>query len=171
MKSAAVEPLIIEIGQEVYAPPVGECLAVRSGWLAVSVTLLDIDRIVALLLPGDIVGSWYTAQFKLKALTSATLQREPAPNSRDGIVLDLVSRQCARLRLPGPERVKDLLSECGERLAAVGLGAGNDFEFPLSRRILGEILAMSEVHVCRVLAQLQKQGKVRIRRRQVWLNN
>lgn len=44
-----------------------------------------------------------------------------------------------------------LLAELRQRMAAVGLSNGEEFEFPVTQSELGEALGLSTVHVNRVL--------------------
>ena len=168
--ASLLEPLKIDSGQEIQPPPPYECLIIRSGWIALMTILQDAQRVVGLLLPGDIIEPWVSMDLKLLALTQVSVEARALSYTPESRVLEHVARQCARLQLVGAERVKDLLVECCDRLYKVGLAAQSDFELPISRRLVGTILGMSDVHVSRIFQQLQVTKQVRIRRRRVWLS-
>ncbi|WGD52447.1 Crp/Fnr family transcriptional regulator [Bradyrhizobium sp. CB1650] len=52
---------------------------------------------------------------------------------------------------PAAARMAHLLAELRQRMAAVGLTNGEEFEFPVTQSELGEALGLSTVHVNRVL--------------------
>jgi CRP-like cAMP-binding protein len=58
------------------------------------------------------------------------------------------------------ERLAHLLCEFFSRLTAVGLGAGNDCQLPLTQRDIADALALSPVHVNRTLMDLRRLGGV-----------
>ena len=60
---------------------------------------------------------------------------------------------------PAAARMAHLLAELRQRMAAVGLSNGEEFEFPVTQSELGEALGLSTVHVNRVL-QAFRAGRV-----------
>ena len=68
-------------------------------------------------------------------------------------------------------RLAHLLAELRLRLAAVGLAADDQFEFPITQTELGEALGISAVHVNRVIAEFRASGVLDIRRNQVRLKD
>jgi CRP-like cAMP-binding protein len=68
-------------------------------------------------------------------------------------------------------RLAHLLAELRQRLAAVGLVADDEFEFPITQSELGEALGISAVHVNRVIAEFRASGVLDIRRNQVRLKD
>jgi CRP-like cAMP-binding protein len=61
------------------------------------------------------------------------------------------------------ERMAHLLLELHERLSVVGLAEGGAFPLPLTQEILADALALSVVHVNRVLQRLRAERRVDVR--------
>jgi CRP-like cAMP-binding protein len=61
------------------------------------------------------------------------------------------------------------LIEQGERLRAVGIGTGDEFQLPLTQIELADALGLTPVHVNRVLQSLRKDNLVEVNKDQVRL--
>src|SRR4051794_12737265 len=61
-------------------------------------------------------------------------------------------------------RIAHLFCEMVTRLTAVGLANTSECDFPLSQLDIADALGLTDVHVCRVLKDLRKQGLVEFRR-------
>jgi CRP-like cAMP-binding protein len=61
---------------------------------------------------------------------------------------------------PAEVRIAHLLCEMLLRLQVVGLAADHSFELPLTQAELGETMALSAVHVSRVLQRLRREGLI-----------
>jgi len=68
-------------------------------------------------------------------------------------------------------RLAHLLAELRQRLAAVGLAADDEFEFPITQAELGEALGITAVHVNRVISHFRNSGVLDIRRNRVRLKD
>lgn len=69
------------------------------------------------------------------------------------------------------ERMAHLFCEIPMRLAAVGLSNGAGCDLPLTQADLGDILALSTVHVNRTLQDLRSTGFVELKGRHLTINN
>ncbi|MGY3445335.1 MULTISPECIES: Crp/Fnr family transcriptional regulator [unclassified Bradyrhizobium] len=67
-------------------------------------------------------------------------------------------------RRTGTQRMAHLLSEMRRRLEAVGRTSGETFRFPITQAELADCLALSTVHVNRVLQELRSEGLIEIDR-------
>ena len=61
-------------------------------------------------------------------------------------------------RLSGEARAAHLFCELGLRLAAIGIGAPDLYDLPITQQDLADALGLSSVHVNRVVQSLRKQG-------------
>jgi len=68
-------------------------------------------------------------------------------------------------------RLAHLLAELRSRLAAVGLAAAHEFEFPITQSELADALGISSVHVNRVIQNFRAAGVLNIQRSKVTLND
>jgi CRP-like cAMP-binding protein len=68
-------------------------------------------------------------------------------------------------------RLAHLVAELRSRLAAVGLAADHQFEFPVTQSDLAEALGISTVHVNRVIQSFRAEGVLEVKRNMVTLNN
>ncbi len=64
-------------------------------------------------------------------------------------------------RRSGRERVAHLALELGRRLAQVGRIIDHEFDMPLSRDMLADMLGLSPVHISRSVSALRRQGLLR----------
>lgn len=72
---------------------------------------------------------------------------------------------------PASARMAHLLAELRERMAAVGLANGQEFEFPITQTELGEALGLSAVHVNRVLQAFRAEHVLDLQRNKVRIAN
>jgi CRP-like cAMP-binding protein len=68
-------------------------------------------------------------------------------------------------------RLAHLLAELRTRLAAVGLVADDQFEFPVTQSDLAEALGLSTVHVNRVIQSFRAQGVLELKRNMIKLKD
>jgi CRP-like cAMP-binding protein len=68
-------------------------------------------------------------------------------------------------------RLAHLLSELRSRLAALGLAADDQFEFPVTQSDLAEALGISAVHVNRVIKSFRMEGVLDLKRNVVTLKD
>lgn len=68
-------------------------------------------------------------------------------------------------------RMAYLIAELRQRLAAVGLVANDQFDFPITQSKLADALGLSVVHVNRVLQAFRKQGILDLKRQVVTLRD
>jgi CRP-like cAMP-binding protein len=66
-------------------------------------------------------------------------------------------------RRPADKRLAHLLCELLMRLQAVGLATNNSFELPLTQRQLADTLAMTGVHLNRIVRQLRMEGMITLK--------
>jgi CRP-like cAMP-binding protein len=69
------------------------------------------------------------------------------------------------------ERLGHLFCEIYERLNAVGLAKGMSCDLPLTQAEMSDALALSAVHVNRVLMQMRNTGVITLRNQQLTLND
>jgi len=69
------------------------------------------------------------------------------------------------------ERMAHLLCEIFERLHTVGLTRANSCDLPLTQSGLGDALALSAVHVNRVLMEMRHNGLITLRNQQLTLHD
>jgi Crp-like helix-turn-helix domain len=70
---------------------------------------------------------------------------------------------------PASARMAHLLAELRERMSAVGLAKGGEFEFPITQAELSEALGLSTVHVNRVLQAFRAERVLDLQRNRVTL--
>jgi CRP-like cAMP-binding protein len=68
-------------------------------------------------------------------------------------------------------RLAHFLCEVTYRMQLSGNGVGDEFEFPLTQRELGDLLGLSSVHVNRTLQILRNQGLIELNRQRLKLRN
>ncbi|TYM00156.1 Crp/Fnr family transcriptional regulator [Bradyrhizobium rifense] len=68
-------------------------------------------------------------------------------------------------------RLAHFLCEMTYRLQLSGNGVGDEFEFPLTQRELGDLLGLSSVHVNRTLQILRSQGLIELNHQRLKLRN
>ncbi|MBN8808670.1 MAG: Crp/Fnr family transcriptional regulator [Sphingomonas sp.] len=161
------------------------------GWVAASMLLWDGERqIVKLHLPGDMLGStsmcFDSAVDTVTALTPAVVSRIPlerigalmmtSPAIAVTMLLAaqeertvLMDRLAAVGRASALARVAALLIELSDRLHRIGHGDDDGFDLALTQEQIGDLLALTPVHVNRMLRQLQELGLVARRGRRVRL--
>ncbi len=66
-------------------------------------------------------------------------------------------------RRPADKRTAHLICELLVRLQAVGLATDNSFVLPLTQRQLADTLAMTGVHLNRIVRQLRLQGLITLK--------
>jgi CRP-like cAMP-binding protein len=74
-------------------------------------------------------------------------------------------------RSPAACRIAHLVTELANRLKAVGLSAGENFQLPMTQVDLADALGLTPVHVNRVMQELRKGGLLDFRRNVVTLND
>lgn len=161
--------------------PVGDLYNALSGWFALYKTVDDNRRqIVALLLPGDVLGiepdGLSTNSYSAEALTAASLcviPRERAADLRTRFpnygetFLWFVEREytlaAERItsigRRSALESIAHLLVEVIARLKHhYPLVSGESAPLPLTQTEIGDVLGLTGVHVNRMLRQLREDG-------------
>lgn len=161
--------------------PVGDIYNVLSGWFALYKTLDGSRRqIVALLLPGDVLGlepdRLSITSYSAEALTAASLcviPRERAADLRARFPAygetflwfaereyTLAAERIASIgRRSALERVAHLLVETVARLKHhYPLVSGESAPLPLTQVEIGDMLGLTGVHVNRMLRQLREEG-------------
>ncbi|WP_168199288.1 Crp/Fnr family transcriptional regulator [Pseudorhodobacter turbinis] len=150
------------------------------GWLALSKSLCGGEtQIIDVMLPGDfaLIGA---KEAPVSACTVEALSdvqyitiRPPMVNGPDpasaklrdvlaAAILTTQSRTSEMLLRLGrgnaASRVAFALIEFHTRLQAVGRTNGNIFEFPITQQKFGEFTGLTNVHVCRTLRRLERDG-------------
>lgn len=69
------------------------------------------------------------------------------------------------------DRMAHLFCEVYQRLQPVGLTRGTTFDLPLTQSDLGDALALSTVHVNRVLMEMRHRGLITLRNQQLTLHD
>jgi CRP-like cAMP-binding protein len=69
------------------------------------------------------------------------------------------------------ERMAHLFCELFERLHTVGLTRGNTCDLPMTQTELGDAIALSAVHVNRVLMEMRHSGLITLRNQQLTLHD
>lgn len=159
----------------------------HKGWVAETFHLSDGRcQIVQLYLPGDIMGGpslpYGATVSSLMALTAADLSELSltalgdifALHPRIGAMLFLAGQQesvflMERLssigRTAAPARVAAFLLHLHARLGSPSHEVSGHLNVPLSQQQLGDALGLSEVHINRVLQEMERSGLIRRRRR------
>lgn len=160
----------------------------HSGWAAGTIELINgSSQIVKIHLPGDLMGTpslpYERAMESFLALTTVevselsltALGKLFATHPRVGALLFvsaqeeqdfLIERLASVGRTEAPSRMAALLLHLQSRLAAqVGIKSRR-LEIPLSQQQLGDVLGLSEIHVNRVLQQMERDGFIRRDKRQ-----
>lgn len=155
--------------------PIGEPHLLLSGWAA-RVRLLPDGRrqILALLLPGDLIGHCYQPQplaaSSVVALTDLELCPAPAADGNASLrhayavshALDeaYLLAQITRLgRMSAYERLADLFLELLERLSLAGMARGHAFHHPLTQELVADVTGLTSVHVNRVVKTMRHNGE------------
>jgi CRP-like cAMP-binding protein len=135
------------------------------GWA----TLERDGRIMGLLVPMEHLApltgpSLYT----VRAITPLQLLAESQPQVSTRAYLERLVRHAKRLTVMScRQRTADFLVELLERLERAHLVKDETFTLPLAQSVLASLLAMSSVHMNRVVKQLRTEGLVDVRK-QVW---
>lgn len=154
--------------------PIGEPQLLLNGWAA-RVRLLPDGRrqILALLLPGDLIGHCYQpaplAASSVVALTDLEMCPAPAvedsPSLRNAYAVShaldeaYLLAQITRLgRMSAYERLADLFLELLERLSLAGMTHGNGFHHPLTQELVADVTGLTSVHVNRVVKTMRQNG-------------
>ncbi|WP_050527829.1 Crp/Fnr family transcriptional regulator [Pseudorhodobacter aquimaris] len=155
-------------------------ILLTDGWLALSKSLAGGEtQIIDVMLPGDF-GLIGAKDAPISACTVEALSdiryitiRPPMVNGPDpasaklrevlaAAILTTQSRTSEMLLRLGrgnaASRVAFTLIEFHTRLHAVGRTNGTIFEFPITQQKLGEITGLTNVHVCRTLRRLERDG-------------
>lgn len=150
------------------------------GWVAFSKILPDGEtQIIDVMLPGDfaLIGAVNApvAACSVEALSDVSYIRirpaqangpEPAmAKLRDLMAAEIVRTQARTsellLRLGrgrAVSRVAYALLEFYVRLEAIGQVTENGFAFPMTQHRLGEFIGLSNVHVCRTMRRMERDG-------------
>ncbi len=187
VSEASMESITGRLGPETSHPrgaveiPGGAAVMLARGWACRCRNLADGRRqVFGLVIPGDIIGlpidrhPAHTSQ--VVALTPALAVGLPLLQNETGASETLVLRalafaqraveeqlfgQMLRLgHLSAADAAEHLFRELSERLARVGLCHRGRFDFPLSQRVLADILGLSGVHLNRSLADLRSRGRL-----------
>lgn len=156
---------------------------VKRGWLLSSTTLVDgRQQVTRIHYPGDIIGVSHLpfdhAIVDVVAVEDAELC--PFPKSH----LDKVMVESPRLtallmtfalvesstyvdrirtlgRMNAGERIMHLLLEIASRLRVTGaLGDGNSFRLPLTQKMIGDAVGLTNVYVSKSLSRLESDGHI-----------
>jgi CRP-like cAMP-binding protein len=160
-------------------------VAICDGWAFRFHRLRDGRRhILSFLIAGDVisVGSLQkgSSSFSVQALTDVRLCRFNRDEVKTRLLdnaatfddwLDrgaTLQRQADRMavalgRFLAHERIAWLILQLRDRLAARGLIAGDEFEFPLRQSHIADATGLTTVHVCRVLNSFRKDRLFTIR--------
>ncbi|MCF3593980.1 Crp/Fnr family transcriptional regulator [Rhodobacteraceae bacterium LMO-12] len=155
-------------------------LLVLNGWIALSKTLMAGDtEIIDVMLPGDfaLIGTRIVpvAACTVEALSKVEYiiirpDRANGPdaasaNLREVLAASILTTQARfselllRLgRSNAVNRIAYALLEFHTRLQAVGLTNGAVFEFPITQHKFGEFTGLTNVHVCRTMRRLERDG-------------
>ncbi|MCL3882931.1 Crp/Fnr family transcriptional regulator [Marivita sp. GX14005] len=150
------------------------------GWMALSKTLPDGERqIIDVLLPGDFVllGASVApvAACSVEALSDAsytvlTPERANGPEPvmarlRTLLAAVLVTTQARTAELllrlgksSAASRTAYALLELYVRLEPLGLASDGRFSLPMTQQKIGEFVGLSNVHVCRTMRRLERDG-------------
>lgn len=153
------------------------CSSSRKGWAVRSIRATDSARqIIAILLPGDVCNLDAmlvdSAPCEVRMLTPGRVVPVPIERAcalgqeHQGIArtyLWLAFREQHRLartalglgRQSARERLANLLCGLAHRLGT------RDFDFPLTQDQLADVLGLTNIHVCRVLGELRRDGLIR----------
>ena len=190
VRSLAGPSTTIPAGRTVRSHDGGEpaVYVLHAGWIASALRLENGGcQILKIHLPSDIMsapGLSYSAPVdRLFALTTVevseislpALGRLFAEHPRIGALLFLMAQQeqlflMERLasvgRTEAPARVAALLVHLHERLSTQLGETSHHIDVPLSQQQLGDVLGLSEVHVNRVLQQMERDGLFHRNKRQ-----
>lgn len=157
-----------------------------SGWASRERVLRNGRRqLLSLLLPGDLIGNWSmegaldleetVAVSDVLVVSLERLMRgiEESPEQYPGIIGGLSAlrlseerrllEHMARLGLPAPQRLANLLIELFARCQEVGITQGNSFVMPLGQEELSNALGLSLVHMNRVIGDLKARKLISMR--------
>ncbi len=158
-------------------------LLVLDGWVALTKSLSGGEtQIIDLLMPGDLaqlggVGTM-TLPYSVEALNDVhftTLTEEmisgPGPEAvlwRKALITTMAMSQSRGAELllrlghaSAQTRVCYAIMELYLRLEAIGKTQGNAFQIPMTQKRLGQFTGLSNVHICRTLRRLGRQGLIR----------
>lgn len=168
-------------GVQIEAAPPGTRRAVLSGWVGRVNQFPDGRRqILSLCLPGDLlderpVCGLHLGHFSLTSAQTADVTAVLSASKREapdgGLakawrdvedeLRERQARQIVRLgRLSAYERTASLLLELHERQRRSGQADATSMPMPLTQEMLSDILALSVVHVNRILQQLRHDGLI-----------
>ncbi|MBB3189133.1 Crp/Fnr family transcriptional regulator [Halomonas cerina] len=159
---------------------VGELFILQSGWACTVRCTVDGDQqVIELLLPGDIIGlrefTFMRHVTEASMITRGMVQSFPHENIVDIIEAStplaialfanisrqealLTERMLITLHRSARSRVLHFMIETFFRLDKVQHVELASFEFPVSQRLLGNILGLSPVHINRILKTLEEDG-------------
>ncbi|SEK24519.1 Crp/Fnr family transcriptional regulator [Halomonas daqiaonensis] len=159
---------------------VGELFILQSGWACtVRCTAGGEQQVIELLLPGDIIGlrefTFMRHVTEASMITQGSIQPFPHENIVDIITAStplaialfaiigrqetlLTERMLMTLHRSARSQVLHFMVETFFRLEKVQPVNLASFEFPVSQRLLGNILGLSPVHINRILKSLEQDG-------------
>jgi CRP-like cAMP-binding protein len=181
VRNATISPRSHAVNAQIEAAPPGTRRAVLSGWVGRINQFPDGRRqVLSLCLPGDLLDSRPVAGLQLGhfALTNAQTAdvtgimaacRRETPDfalarawrALEDEQRERQARQIVRLgRLSAYERTASLFVELHERQRRSGQADASSMPMPLTQEMLSDILALSVVHVNRILQQLRHDGLI-----------
>jgi len=182
MASFEQEARPAEQNQRLWRPrdKVGDLYVLHSGWACTTRSSKDGDRqIIDLLLPGEIIGiqefTFVQHNTEANMVTRGLIQPFPHENIVDIVAAStplaialfakisrqealLTERLLVTLHRSARSQVLHFVVETFLRLQKVKNVDLASFEFPVSQRLLGDILGLSPVHINRTLKTLEQDG-------------
>jgi CRP-like cAMP-binding protein len=184
-------PADMDAGQVLFeeGEPLRELFVVKKGWFLSSTLLIDGERqILRLHFPGDTMGTASVAFEQASATVSvvqdATVCRYPRARLGElfeahprlaalfyavGMLenVDLCDRLTALGRTDGKSRLANFFLSIFARMRILHGEDLDDLEIPLRQVDLGDAAGLTEVHVYRLLKQMEEEGLVARTRRRV----
>ncbi|KXS38565.1 MAG: Crp/FNR family transcriptional regulator [Halomonadaceae bacterium T82-2] len=167
--------------------------AIRSGWACTFRDDAEGNRqVIDVLLPGDIIGlrdlTFATHASEARMITEGVVCSFPHVNIVDvferstPLAMALVAafaRQEAAIterllmisRRSARARIAHFVIETQLRLNRIQATDLRDFFMPLSQKLLGEILGLTSVHVCRSLNDMERDGVLSKQRRRIQVHD
>ena len=160
--TARAPRLTFSVGSSLIPPATAASLVIEMGWVGLYHNRPTGHLLIGVLLPGDRIEpltAW--GHCSARALTSVMV-RIDRDLETTGQELNHILLQCARVHLPAPQRVVDFFVEIYDRLEKIGWAKEGAFTFPLRYSVLSTLLAITPVHLSRVLKQLKNSGYIAI---------
>jgi CRP-like cAMP-binding protein len=155
---------------------------VEAGWLTVSKSMPDGERqIIDVILPGEIMdprsANGHTSRVMVETLTDATVAIVPRavwshlagsdPDIRQveatilAAAMSRISERMLRLGKGTAEsRIAYILIELCMRLTTAYGGKDCSYHLPMTQQVLGDLVGLSSVHVCRTMRRLSRGGLI-----------